>query len=166
MEKLIANNRNKGDKPMQIDLTDAKKIAWGFQRTTGIEWEELFGEACLAYARAIPKYNPKKSSFRTWIYTCMRSHLSLFCSNNQNGKKREPLHDNIAALQPTPSRIDFLSKDAQLVCKIVVESPTKFYQVSPKLARQEIKNQLRTIGWKWRRIFNTFREIKGEQNEN
>lgn len=147
---------------MNINLTNAKKIAWKFHRSTGIELEELFGEASLAYARALVsrRYDAEKASIDTWIYTCMRNHLICFC-REQNGRM-QPLPKYIVASNGNgATRIDQLGKDAQIIRGLVMGAQKEFADLSPRLAKIEVRKRLRAMDWKWHRIFKAFKEIKG-----
>ncbi len=145
---------------MQIDLTNAKKIAWVFHRTTGVELEELFGEACLAYAKALSCYKPGKSTLDTWTYACMRNQLINFCKKQRI--KPISLPSNIAAPKVKESlHMAQLSNDAQTIYQMIVDSPADFYNLPPNLAKEEIRCRLRGLNWQWERILDTFREIKG-----
>ncbi len=146
---------------MQIDLTIAKKIAWKFHRSTGVELEELFGEACLAYVKALSCYNPKRAALDTWVYACMKHQLIDFC-RMQKLSPPVKLPDNLAA--PTIRdnlHIDQLGRDAQTIYQMLVDSPKDFYNLSPRVAKNEIRHRLRNLDWPWQRIINAFREIKG-----
>jgi len=71
-----------------------RKIAWSFYNTTGIDWQELFSQASLAYCEAISSYNPKKGKITTYLWSCMKSELLNFIKEeNKYRSSLCPLND-------------------------------------------------------------------------
>jgi hypothetical protein len=66
-----------------------RKIAWSFYNTTGIDWQELFSEASLAYCEALKNYDPKKGRISTYLWNCIKSHLLNFIKEER--KYQTPL---------------------------------------------------------------------------
>lgn len=145
---------------MQIDFTTIKKISWVFHRTTGIEWQELFGEASLAYTEALSCFDPKKSSQNTWTYIFMRQRLINFCKK-QNGRHIQSLPNNIALPQIKKAvSIELLNKEAQDIYQMIINSPKEYEELTAGAAKTKIKEQLRQIGWSWRQIIKGINELK------
>ena len=134
------------------------RLAWSFSRSTGKELEELIGEASLAYCKALKSFQPdKKSCLSTWIYTCVKNHLISWT-------KKQPFSlgggiDFEIPTNETQNRLEFLSglsimsKDAQNICQMIFDSPTKPQKV-------EITKTLRENKWSWKRIWAGMKEIK------
>jgi RNA polymerase sigma factor (sigma-70 family) len=53
-------------------------IAWSFHRTTGMNFDELFSEACLAYCEAINSFDPKKGKLNNYATTIITNRLKDF----------------------------------------------------------------------------------------
>lgn len=71
------------------DLNLIRKVAWTFTKKTGMDYDELFGEASLAYSEAIHTYDPTRGAkFITHAYTCMRNHLINFCKKETARRNR------------------------------------------------------------------------------
>lgn len=51
------------------------KIAWSFHRSTGIDRDELFSEACLAFVEKIESYDPSRGAQSTYITTVVSNAL-------------------------------------------------------------------------------------------
>ena len=57
------------------DLNLIRKIAWSFKRTNGLEFDELFQEAAIAYIQSIRAYNKNKGSITTYAYRAASNRL-------------------------------------------------------------------------------------------
>jgi DNA-directed RNA polymerase specialized sigma subunit len=61
-----------------------RKIAWSFYHSTGIEWNELFSEAALAYCEAINTYETSKNTkISSYLWYCMKNRLINFCKKEK-----------------------------------------------------------------------------------
>lgn len=61
-----------------------RRLAWSFHYTTGIEWEELFCEAALAYYEARADFDPNAGTkLSTYAYGRVKNHLIDFCKKEQ-----------------------------------------------------------------------------------
>lgn len=60
-----------------------RKIAWSYNSTTGIEYDELFSEACLAYCQNIKKYDHTKGAVSTFLYRSVSNSLNWFAKKYQ-----------------------------------------------------------------------------------
>jgi hypothetical protein len=74
----------------EMHLNLLRKLAWSFHFTTGMDREELFSEASLAYCEAMQNYDSKKGRSSTYMWNCVKSHL-LNVVKREN-KYRLPLH--------------------------------------------------------------------------
>lgn len=144
-----------------------RKIAWSFSRTTGLEWEELFGEAELALVYAIRSYNPEKCKLSTWIYKRVTSHLTTTIKKEKRHKNNVELHEEYGYGENTEesqlnmiSIFDTLSPEATEVCQMILENPLEFLESSSKLSRGHVYRKLRKVGWPWEKIWSTFNEIR------
>ena len=63
-----------------------RKIAWSYHQTTGIEYEELFSEACLGYCEALHLWDPSRNvKLTTYAWHTMHRQLAEFLWNlNKN----------------------------------------------------------------------------------
>ena len=97
-----------------------KKVAWSFNFTTGISYEELYSEACLAYVEALNSFDDSKMmKLSTYLYSVIESHLINF------GKKERLYAKHFMEEQDTPSNTPFyefftnVSKDLYNVVSII-----------------------------------------------
>lgn len=141
------------------------KIAWSFHHTTGLEWEELFGEAQLAYVKAEQNYDPEKAAFSTYLFSVVTNHLLNYafrCKRqyivpNENPK---PVHLTPEVWYAFRESIANLGKDARIVCRMILDAPTAYASLSQTRAERAVRNELAEAGWSERRRKAAFREIK------
>ena len=157
-----------------MELNLIRKIAWSFHKTTGIEYDELFSEACLAYVREKQNHDPVKSEFSTFIWNICRNHLITYCQEQYREKHARIPEDFEPGSKTTSTEetvffldtIENLSQEAQTICQMIFESPTEYLSLNrPKFARGYLKDKLRKMGWTWESIWDGFREIKNVLNE-
>lgn len=151
------------------DMNLIRKIAWSYAKTTGLEFDELFGVAAVGYARAQNEYDPEKTKWSTWAWTTMRRELNSYLVNES---RRNAVYDPDPKGGDNPEKhVEFkeeignLSQEAQTVCRTIFSSPAEFLAYGPKASRGKIKDMLREQGWSWNRIWGSFREIKSLVNE-
>jgi len=152
-----------------MEINIARKIAWSFHRTTGVEFEELLSEACLAYCEAEvdPNYDPRKSAMTTFAYYKMHSHLKNYIKKQYHD---EQVNDR-AELTPEQEvefkdTIESLTDEAKFVCEQILKSPHEFLsEGAPRKCQSKLKTYLRQSGFTWEQIRNSFKEIKNAINE-
>lgn len=54
------------------------RIARSFNKTTGLEYDDLYSEGLLAYCLHIHKYNPEKSKLSTFLYHTINNHITSY----------------------------------------------------------------------------------------
>jgi len=154
------------------NLNLIRKIAWSFAKTTGLEFDELFSEASLAYVESLRSYNPEKARLSTWAVKIMTNRLITFCMNQDIFVNLPEFFEDIFPGQSNTEEeylfkdwILCLPQDLQLICKIVLETPEEVLAESPKASRGKIIEKLRSLKWSWPRIWNGIRNIKIALNE-
>lgn len=158
------------------------KLAWSFNRTTGLPFEDLLSSAYLAFSHSLKTYDPDKGRFSTYLYHTTRTRLVDHCNAAYYWKDNEKYHQPQAPdlleaqLKLNPEHLNFqdpesatifkdslenLSAETQEICKMIFESPQEFLVLNaPKLSRGRVKDALREMGWTWAQIWKSFREIK------
>jgi hypothetical protein len=143
-----------------------RKICWSFHRSTGIDWKELFSEACLAYAEVIGLRDPKKGAETTWIYHCVQSRLINFCK--QEKQQRSPVqldwYEHPASLhKDILEEYTHLSEDSREIIKMVLENSLRYAITNPRLAVVQIRWDLyEQKGWPWPRVWKAMKVLKKE----
>lgn len=142
------------------------RIAWSFHRTTGIEQEEFFSEACVGFLHAIRTHNPSRSTLSTWIWICVTTHLKAFLTKQKQEKASELCElfadprDDISAQENWEEVLTTINSEAKEVVQIILEAPGEFFDAGAKFARGILFRKLRRMGWSWATIWDSFREIK------
>lgn len=154
---------------MQIDITNdylpmLHSIAWKFHHTTGIDIDDLFGEACVAAVEQMSKYDTSRGCITTFLNTAIQNRLSSYILLLKR-KKRKKLHRSMFLLADDrlpdrsmifTSNIKRLGTDAKRLCQMILESPEKYLHMNC----QELASHLRNDGWAWRDIRIAYKEIK------
>jgi len=144
-----------------------RRIAWNFHATTGIAFEDLFGEALVSFYSAKESYKPNRGTkFTTWAYMVTQHKMIDFC---KKWKLRTAY--NIEDLKEEPSITDVspfillefigMRKDALYVAKMILENPVRF---DVKTSKALITEELLKRGWKYQRIWDVLKELKKQIN--
>jgi hypothetical protein len=159
------------------------KLAWSYHRSTGHEFEELFGEACFAYARMKKYYDSGQSSFSTALYVAVSNRLATYQKRQKMHCARPPRSlsttktwheeesgqrcarlENVEFTTPE-SRLIFresiaaLGRDVREIYNIVMSCPREFASSSSIQAQATLRQILRKRGWTKKRIRVEFNNI-------
>jgi len=164
-----------------------RRIAWSFYKTSkingagkSIEWGDLFGEACLAYLKAIQSYKPGDAKETTFAYQAMKNRLITFCNKElkyqfllQKDKGVFNWADLIAETPeyeffersftslPRSDVFKAFSQDTRTIINLVLREPQK-YAVPPRTVLGKIRKRLQGKGWGESRINESIRVLKKE----
>ena len=141
-----------------------RKIAYSFHATTGLEYEELLGEATVAYYEARKMHEPEKGALSTWTWTYMHNRLLYYLqtqarwerNNYKNPKTDSHWEDSHFLLE----FMDELPEDSKLVCEMILDSPREFFGNTQKETMGQVEARLRELGWAWKNIRGCLKEIK------
>ena len=158
---------------VEKNLNLIKKLAWSFSYSTGKDYEELYGEALMAYIDAEKKYDPTKStiSLNSFAWGIMRNRLIDYCT-----KKDEVIYEHQMphecmipepAYNPTAlfELIDSLSPTSKVIADMVLNNKDEFIGYSVKECRNKIREMLRQSGWSWSMVWDGIRNIKSDLKE-
>lgn len=161
---------------MLEDLDLIRKITWAFVRSnTGVEYDDLFSEACVAYLEALPRYDPAKGKKSTYMYHCISGKLKSVLQQEARRNGHETITDDfmgVATDEPSPEQalyaterwaalLSSLSSEALLIVQLALNNEaTATTPSSPRRCRGQIILQLRGLGWSWSAIWRAFREVK------
>jgi len=158
-----------------------RKIAWSYVKgNPGLEFDDLFSEACLALLVAKPSYNSTRAKESSFIWKVVNNHLLDVIGRETARNTQEELVSEIpernisfeAAKINDPLQhlitkeeweelLTSLSPEALSICEIL-SNPIDLYLPTdkPKLCKGEIIKMMRISGWSWTDIWRGFREIK------
>lgn len=156
-----------------------RKITWSFHRTTGIEWNELFSEACLAYCEAANSFDDSKTSKESsWMFSCIQNQLTNFCKIEQRNNKASntleyPVREWMNPSSPENPTYEFyfddptlaLSNDVQLIIKMARKNPTRYNRIglTNRTAIGNIRKDLRgKKNWTFPRINKAMQDLRLE----
>jgi len=145
-----------------------RKIAWSFHQSTGMEFEDLFQEAYIAYDYALRTHDPKKGKITTYLWWCISAQLKRYLYKQEEYKCKKYQQGVICSLEDifinqSDSSIPFwesLSKEAQEVANLVLMSPKPFIEASKPKAQKRVKDIMSKRGWSMRKIEFCLMELK------
>ncbi len=149
------------------NLNLIRKITWAFHHTTGVEWDDLFQEASLAYLEAIDTFDESKGSISTYMWKCCSEHLK----NYIKGLERQKCimhnctlhHINDSEEEMLYNNSDFNDKltiEAKELAKVILSAPKIFSEVSPKEAKLRLAKTMLKKGWSWKKIWIGINDLK------
>ena len=117
-----------------IDLI--RKMAWLWHETTGIEWDELFSEACLAYSLAIQGHKvEKEAKLSTFAYQRIEFRLIHFAKYHLRTKNIGNIEDWAGAVESTPDYEFFeelkedYTADVMTIIRMVRRKPNRYSRI-------------------------------------
>jgi len=157
------------DEPLNI----VRKVVWSYARSTGLDFDELYSEAYLAYLEAAPSYDPAKGKKSTFIWNVVRNHInSLLKAKKEIHVDKEAMETLLEGHEELdPERIiiaeecweelfNSLSPEAKMICLLMNNGEVYVNTDKPREARGIIARELKARGWGENKIWATFREIK------
>ena len=118
-------------------------LAWSFNKTTGIDVEELIGEALLAFSVALSSYRPSISEFSTWTYHSVINRLRYYCKKERQNSRKDWANDFMPSkVKPDTlgATLSFLPEEIIRVINTVIEnslnlSELHYMQKKPLISR-------------------------------
>ena len=156
----------------KIEMNLIRRLAWSFMKT-GLDIDDLIGEASLAYTIALDKFNPDKGTkFTTFAYWCIKNHLITYVSRKKStvGFGQPDIPEAIAenTTLETLELIDLiesLKPKAKKICEVILKNPDMFTTTTREGMRAKVVNYLREQGWDWHDIRRSFGQIKWALNQ-
>jgi len=141
-----------------------KKIAWSFHYTTGIEWSELYSEACYNYCLLMRNYDHTKGKISAYVYTAVSNSLRNYILKEGRNVPTvsmefsyEPEADTI--MDDMNLLLEALNDDGKFIFEAILISPKSFIKEALKLDREMISTFCGSRGWGENRINNGVRNI-------
>jgi DNA-directed RNA polymerase specialized sigma subunit len=158
------------------DINLLRKIAWTFHQSTGLDWDDLFQEAYLAYRYAIDHYDTNKKvklSVFIWIHvtnqlrTYHKDELNFTYPLRMAYSRERYANINLAAWVPSEEKyydhhfeLEELSEDAQKIAEIVLATAKKFLSLSYPEVCERLENILTRRGWSKERVQEGIHNLK------
>jgi RNA polymerase sigma factor (sigma-70 family) len=137
-----------------------RKIAWSFSTSTGLEFDDLFQEASLAYLEALKTYDPDKGRITTHLWHCVHNQLKNYLKL-QNKEKVLSIED--VEIGKTVNNIPFweeLNSEAQEIAEVVLDSPKDFLNVPADEAQIQLTKIMLQKGWNWIKICSGIKNLR------
>jgi RNA polymerase sigma factor (sigma-70 family) len=132
-----------------------KKLAWSYSTTTGVEFDDLFQEACIAYLEALKTFDPQKSKLSTYVWHCVSAHLKNYIKLEKIHMGQTSIEEPEVVNKPGLSVSNFfdaLSFEAQQIAKIIFER-SGFYTVADReTVSKKITQTMIRRGWNEKKI--------------
>jgi len=138
-------------------ITKKVKEAW---LRSGLDLDDLYGEAHVLFCRAYNSFDPAKGGFSTLLW----QYLTLGLSTAIMKEKKHPVYEELESVSShdhSYSWSDFLhslSQESKNLVSVIYQTP----HVIGKLTQQNIIKFLKQEGYSRRKIYHIFREIKNE----
>jgi RNA polymerase sigma factor (sigma-70 family) len=160
---------------IEKNLGIIRKIVWSYiHNNPGLEFDDLFAEACLAYLEASSSYNPSKGKKTTFIHHVVTNRINSLISRESTREIKEMeagmlwLRDEpwtpeqqLIAQENWQRFLERLSPESQAICSLILDETDIYLPTDkPKQCRGIIMRELRSRGWGWSAIWDSFRELK------
>jgi len=120
-----------------------RKLAWSFHHSTGLDWDDLFQEAALAYLEGMNTYDPDKGALSTHMWHVITSRLKNYVKQERNWKN--PLCDleeaNGKGLNYT-TFWDYIPDEIKEEVSLILRSPEIFNTIILNYELNDKKNEL------------------------
>ncbi len=148
-----------------------RSLVWKLHKASGIDWDELFAEASLAYFVKLERYDGKKAIGKksTWLFTCIRNRLLNFIQkeNDNSFLQLEGLESEFLIIEQIPffELFDALSEDSKIIVNMILKEPHIYLSLPSKMARGlVVRNLIEEMGWIVDRSWKGVRRLKNEIN--
>lgn len=143
-------------------------MAGGFAKTTGLEFDDLYQQARLAYWQASkdPRYDPRKASIGTFCSLCTYNQLCSYAAKQKAWAERlptEPLDETMPEQRPSQEDTVYfrelmraLPDDAKTIIKMMFAESD---DTGPSKMRERIREKLHRV-WTKVRLEQAFHDIK------
>lgn len=114
------------------NLNFIRKIAWNFHNSTGVEYNELFQEACLAYfvLKSRNTFDPSRASWKTLVYTEIHSWLKCYLKRERKLKERLKFSDTVSSFctgfSDNRKLLESMTPDALQITEVILKFSQQF----------------------------------------
>lgn len=140
-----------------------RKIAWSFHKTSGIDVDDLFQEASLAYLESMKTYQPNKGKLSTYVWICINNHLKNFLKKETRFQmhivNNEIINENTHSITYN-TFLETLSNEARQITDIIFQNKM-ICQLPRKTVQQRLANFLSNKHkFSYKKIWTGFRDIE------
>jgi RNA polymerase sigma factor (sigma-70 family) len=132
-----------------------RKLASSYSFTTGVEFDDLFQEAYIAYHEALKTFDPNKAKLSTYIWHCVSSHLKNYVKLEKPYLGMTSIETPEVLNKPGLSVTNFwdaLSFEAQQIAKIMFDRSNFYTFAKPPEREKKIRQTMIRRGWNEKKI--------------
>ena len=132
-----------------------RKLANSYSFTTGVEFDDLFQEAYIAYHEAMKSFDPNKAKATTHIWHCVSNHLKNYVKLEKPYLEMTSIEEPEVVNKPGISVSGFwdaLSFEAQQIAKIMCERSGFYTFAKPEVREKKITQTMIRRGWNEKKI--------------
>jgi RNA polymerase sigma factor (sigma-70 family) len=148
-------------KSMEQLYTDNKDMikffAWRYTKKYHLEFDDLEAECNLSFCSACQSYDSSKSSFSTYLYTCLNNCMKNYCAAAARIREYEINSMDLSLFAYSLDKEDFdrLDNCQQTVLDVALDLAPE-----NKANKTHIIIGLRSKGWSRRQVLETFHSIQ------
>lgn len=154
----------KSDQFKEDHLNIIRKLAWSFHRTTGINFEDLYSEACLGYCEGLARFDPHKTitKLETYVYHSIRSILITFTKKLQEEKYQlmDVEHPGSTPMYEFFGSFRVKDQDVNFIFDLALSLEDQIHDLTPRAIRGTIVRRLKSEGWGNPRIWKAMKTAK------
>ena len=139
-----------------------RKIAWSFHYTTGIDFDDLFSEASLAYCEGLSKFDPERGKITTFMYTHIQNHLRNYLQKNYTKQPNLISIDVVRVdhFSESTDLFDRLTPAAMEIARMLLSNPKPYAYTKPNAAKCRMAKVMLNKGWDMAKIWVGISELK------
>jgi DNA-directed RNA polymerase specialized sigma24 family protein len=134
-----------------------RKLANSFAFTTGLDPDDLYQEASLAYLEALQSYDPSRGALTTHIWHCVSNHLKTVISDEN--RQRCTSLDGVDVSYSSPPFWEKLNKEAQIIADVILSKP-EYVAMKQEDAQIDIVRTMLEKGWNWSKIMLGMKDLR------
>lgn len=138
-----------------------KKIAYSFHVSTGIEFEDIYQQACVEWIDKVHTWDSSKCKISTYMWNVLVNNLTTY--TNKLKKHREPLEEFTVKFDEAVSSNYLFEKlpfEALAIVDLVAFNPSEFLFVDKSQAINKIEDKMVKSGWNLGQIRYGVKEIE------
>jgi DNA-directed RNA polymerase specialized sigma24 family protein len=146
-----------------------KKLARSYNQTTGLDYEDLFQEANVAYIEALRTYDSNRGALSTHVWWCVSNRLKNYVLAEEKERCRKYgsklLRIDDVVVNETVSSSAFwerISKDAALIAEVALNRSFLFLKLRRTRTPGHVRRIMKAEGWGTNRINHALYELKME----
>jgi len=136
------------------------KLARAFHHSTGVNVDDLFQEAAVAYLKALRTHDPAKGKLSTYAWWLITNHLKNYIKEEREHSYPTCEYKEEEFCNVSSNYFENLPEDACEVAKVVLRSPTLYVTRTSEDVLSRLKNVMEQHGWPRSKTVNAVNVLK------